>query len=128
MNIAISVVKLKEILNANNYPSKGKRSELINLIVDNESSMKMYLPKMYITSNKGESYIDGYQDLIMLRGNPYHISFEEHMEVKKGSPSYLKFSDLIWQVFQKRDLDGLYSKRSTTLDRAMFLRQEKKNR
>lgn len=54
-----------------NYPLKGKRSELIKLIVDNESSMKMYLPKMYITSNKGESYIDGYQDLIMLQGNPY---------------------------------------------------------
>lgn len=86
---------------------------------------------MYFISDKGIKYIQQHDDLIKLFGNPYNITYEEYMAVKANAPSYLKYSDLIWQIFNRRELSfeatDAFSRRYNAYYRAEFLYSEGKN-
>lgn len=121
--------QLKDILKANDLSSTGKKVDLISRIVFSIDLESLSIPPMCCLSEKGIEYINQNQDLVMLFGNNYGITYEEYMEAKKKAPAYLSYNDIIWSVFNQRELTSHndYSKRSWNAScRARFLFAENK--
>lgn len=122
------VVELKEMMSAHGLVPKGKKADLIDTILQNVDVKKLNLPVMYSVSEKGNAFLQQHADLLKLAGNPYGITYEEYISTKNSSPSHLKFNDIIWSIFNRREMFavGDYNARSlNTYNRAVFLKNEK---
>lgn len=128
----LKVAELKKILEDNGKPTTGKKDELINRIVQSVPADSLNLEKMYCISSQGLEFIEQHQDLIELFRNPYDVTYEEYKHEKDSHPSYMKYRDLIWAVFQTRELSFApldnFKRRYNAWYRAQFLKDEKKFR
>ena len=122
------VSDLKVILESNGLPTKGKKEELLSQIVESVNPAALKLPVMYCVSEKGLDFMKQNEDFIKLHLNPYGITFDEFINAKNIASPYLKFNDIIWFIFNQRELsfrvDDYASKRSNSLHMAMFLKSE----
>lgn len=122
------VAELKDILEAHNLSTKGKKDDLIDRIINDVNLDSLSLPSYYTLSEKGFTFIKENDDLIKLHNNPYNISYEEYIETKQSYPFPMKYNDLVWAIFNKREMNfsvcdhGL--RRNNALHRAMFLKKE----
>lgn len=118
---------LKAILESNSIPAKGKKADLIQAAASLDSAA-LKLPMMYCVSEKGLDFMKQNEDFIKLHSNPYGISFEEFINAKNTASPYLKFNDIIWFIFNQREMsfriDDYGSKRNNSLHMAMFLKSE----
>lgn len=124
------VTELKDILNANSLPTTGKKLDLISRIVLSVDLEKLNLPKMCCISEKGTDFINQNQDLCTLYSNPYGVTYEEYIAAKKEAHAYSNYNDIIWFVFNQRELlaSNNYNQRCWNAHcRAVFLEAEKKH-
>lgn len=125
------IKELQEILEKYRIMPIGRKADLIDEILRSIPIKKLKLPTMYFISDKGMEYIKAHEDLIKLFGNPYNITYEEYISAKADAPSNLKYNDLIWHVFNRRELsfdaEDDFSRRYNAYYRAEFLCSEGKD-
>lgn len=126
----LKVNELKAILESEGLPVKGKKADLIDRIAESVPTDKINLPDMFSVSPKGLSFMEDNSDFINLHGNPYNISYEEFIDARNKCHPAMRFNDIIWHIFQLRDdsyaWNAFGSKRNNELNRAKFLRAEKR--
>jgi len=119
---------LKAILEVNGLKAEGKKAILIDSILKAIPVECLGLPKLYRLSSQGWDFIEQHQDLILLFNNPYNIKYEEYIAVKRNSPPYLKYNDIIWRIFNKWELEtpinDCFNRKHIRLYQAMFLHDE----
>lgn len=99
------VSELKEILLAQNIPAKGKKCDLIKTICDYADRSKIDIEFIYFISEKGEKYIKEHKELLSASElKKYMISIDEYYEKKSQLPSYFKMNDIVWNIFNERNL------------------------
>lgn len=102
---SFKVPQLKEILEANNLQTKGKKDDLILRIVENVNIESLSLEKVYIPSQKGEEHLKKY-DYIFSLGR-YGLTWQEFDHFQKDCPGYLKPNDIIWQILGRKKWEHL---------------------
>ena len=125
------VSQLKEILNDHNLNANGKKDDLIERIVNNVDIYSIKLPKYYVLSAKGESFLKDHEDLVSVYYNKYDISEYEYITTKATMTDYCKVNDVFWRIFQIRYDNYFKSQdwgllRNVECNRAIFLQEEKK--
>ena len=122
-----TVTDLKKILSDNGEKETGKKTDLIERIEANISPENLPIPKMYSVSDKGLEFIKQNEEFIKLFRNPYNITYGEYIATK-GDKSYLSYNDVVWSVFQRREMFGrsFWERRSNQWNRANFLKSEGK--
>ena len=126
----LKVSDLKNLLGLYGFQAKGKKADLIKAITESIAPVALKLPQMYCVSEKGLEYMRQNEDYINLHGNPYSISYAEFIEVKKQLTPQFKYNDIVWFIFNQRELhfppDAYGLKRNNELYRAQFLKSEGK--
>ena len=103
--------ELKQILKNNRLKLGGKKSELIDRILEsnlseNEVNLK---DKLYTLSDKSKSYLSKYDYLYKLHTSTLGIELEEYIhnknELEKAwETNKVKFNDVVWAILNKRTL------------------------
>lgn len=124
------VAEIKEILNSYGVKAEGKKTVLIDTLLEQVTPEELKLPELFRLSSKGWDFIEQHEDLILLFQNPYNIKYEEYIAVKNDSPPHLKYNDIIWKIFNKWELetpfDDCFTRKHIRLYQAMFLQSEKR--
>lgn len=103
----LKLPELKAILQDNNLPTKGKKAELIKLIVEEIPENKVNLSKeeMYSLSEKGRCFLEENKNFVELhRYKNYQISLEDYYNATKDDKYKRNFNDVAWQIFNERTL------------------------
>lgn len=99
------VSELKEILLAQKLPAKGKKCDLINNICNYADRSKIDIEIVYFISEKGKKYIEEHNELLSAGElKKYMISINEYYEKKSLLPPYFKMNDIVWNIFNERNL------------------------
>ena len=109
--------ELKQILKNNRLKLGGKKSELIDRILEsnlseNEVNLK---DKLYTLSDKSKSYLSKYDYLYKLHTSTLGIELEEYIhnknELEKAwETNKVKFNDVCWAILNKRTLKYSFNK------------------
>ncbi|WP_418223528.1 SAP domain-containing protein [Clostridium isatidis] len=111
----LRVIDLKEILEKNNLIKTGKKSNLIQRILKeiDYNNLKDIENNFngYVLSEKGNTFIYNHYNYIQLHKNSnWMISLEEYNKMKETIKFNASFNDIIWGIFNKRNLEYFNSK------------------
>lgn len=123
------VNQLKEILEKHNLNAKGKKDELIAMIVNNIDLQTLGLDIYYVPSEKGMEHLKNYDYIFYLKN--YDISFEQYDSYKSRYQYHVNPNDIIWHIlnerFNARNLSADYGlARNELLNMAKVLENEKR--
>lgn len=110
----LKVTELKEILEKNKLSKSGKKSDLINRILNNIPIENLnYLEKNFkgfSLSQKGIDLLNKNKDLIELHKNSnLGISLNEYLSMKSSLDFDASFNDVVWGIFNKRNIEYVQS-------------------
>lgn len=100
----LKVPQLKEILENNNLPTKGKKEDLISRIADNINVKSLNIEPVYIPSPKGEEHLAKYN--YIFRIGKYRITWQEFEHCKKKT-ELTQTKDIIWQILNGKRAEHL---------------------
>ena len=123
-----TIEELKKILKENNLKKIGKKSELIDRILENINLENVKRENDYYElTNKGINFLKENEYIIKLR--KLNIPIAEYETVKKELNSNFLFDDIVWGIYNKRILNfyldkdfGLY--RNTLLEMSIFFKSK----
>lgn len=123
-----TIEELKNILKENNLKKIGKKSELIDRILENINLENIKRENGYYElTNKGINFLKENEYIIKLR--KLNIPLAEYETVKKELNSNFLFDDIVWGIYNKRILNfyldkdfGLY--RNTLLEMSIFFKSK----
>lgn len=123
-----TIEELKNILKENNLKKIGKKSELIDRILENINLENVKRENDYYElTNKGINFLKENEYIIKLR--KLNIPLAEYEIVKKELNSNFLFDDIVWGIYNKRILNfyldkdfGLY--RNTLLEMSIFFKSK----
>lgn len=104
---AMKVSELKNILEQFNLSQTGKKSILIQRIIDSvpeEKLIKCFTQEIYSLSDKGKLFLNEHDDCIKLYQHSYlEIEYTEYVLERKDG---LDFYDTVWKILNKRIAQG----------------------
>ena len=102
--------KLKVLLDSLGLKKSGRKAELISRIIDNVSdfdkSALLENIDIYVLSSKGKNFLDEHLDFVQFkRQQDGSISFRNYISMKKQLPFKASFHDVMWAIYDKRQLE-----------------------
>lgn len=125
---ALKVTDLKSILKKAGLATAGKKSDLIQRILDSgaeESIDIVPAEALFALSEKGEAFLTEYQDYVKLHQHKgWDISWQEYDAKKREGCS---FNDTCWGIFNERLLHSYSMGRNEYYYMYQLLQEEKKD-
>ncbi len=123
------VAELKEILENDHLPAKGRKAALIQRIIDNVNIEKLNFETLYILTDKGNEYLKEYNYIFLC--NSYDIEYNVYEKYKSTSHPGAKETDIIWKIFNDNYNKNYLKKdfglaRNNLLEMAQMLESEKR--
>lgn len=130
----LKISELKDMLIKCNQKTTGKKSELIDRVLDcysNESLEKMFKEKFYELTDMGKAELSENEYVPYLHRHDYMSVWDMNYYLYNDNPSHLSYRDIIWREFNKQSMKhfenwdfGLY--RCIRLNMHSFLMEESK--
>lgn len=103
---SMKVSELKDLCTKFSLPTKGKKAELIDTLLQGlsqeEKNIIVSESDMYVLSSDASKYIDQYSDYIELHKCQFQISLDEYEKAKQELPFKGSFLDVCWAIFNER--------------------------